>query len=396
MATATNIRNSAFRFPVGFYHLHDDVSLNWQMNRWFNWVGDESMLDEMRSIAPRIRTYADWKREFLGLADTALARNEILKAAYYFRSAAFFMLPSDPDMQPTRRRFVELAQAGYGLGASDEIAVPYRDAGRAGTLPGYRFTPANPKGTLLLFGGYDGYIEELVPMGRVFRDAGFDAVLFEGPGQGRALEESGLPMTHEWEKPVATLLDHLGLVDVSLMGVSLGGYLAIRAAAFEPRIQRVIADDVIYDFLATSLHQESSAARFVLNAGIDLDAAPVVNEALGSAARKSFVTEWGVQQGMHVMGAASPYEYLKLTKRYTAAEISKLVKQDVLLLAGSRDHFVPVEMLYKQIQALPNVRSLTARLFTEADHAQEHIQVGNIGLSLQVIVDWLDRILASR
>lgn len=52
------------RFPVGYHHLHDDVSLNFQMNRWFNWVGDGTMLSEMRSIARRVRTYADWRREF--------------------------------------------------------------------------------------------------------------------------------------------------------------------------------------------------------------------------------------------------------------------------------------------------------------------------------------------
>lgn len=203
-------------------------------------------------------------------------------------------------------------------------------------------------------------------------------------------------MTHEWEKPVAAVLDHLGLDNVSLMGVSLGGYLSIRAAALQPRIQRVIADDVIYDFLATSLHQESPAVRALLNAGIDLHASPVVNETLESAEKRSFVTEWGVQQGMHVMGAKTPFEYLELAKKYTAAEISNLVTQDVLLLAGRHDHLVPLEMFSRQIAMLTNVRSLTARLFTEADQAQNHIQVGNIGLGLRVIVDWLDRILIYR
>ena len=40
----------SFVFPVGYYDLHPDVSLNFQMNRWFNWVGDEEMLDEMRAV----------------------------------------------------------------------------------------------------------------------------------------------------------------------------------------------------------------------------------------------------------------------------------------------------------------------------------------------------------
>ena len=32
------------RFPVGYYPLHPNVSLNFQMNRFWNWVGDKQML----------------------------------------------------------------------------------------------------------------------------------------------------------------------------------------------------------------------------------------------------------------------------------------------------------------------------------------------------------------
>ena len=47
---------------------------------------------------------------------------------------------------------------------------------------------------------------------------------------------------------MAAVLDHFGLADVTLIGLSLGGYLAPRAAAFEERIKRVVAHDVfIYD-----------------------------------------------------------------------------------------------------------------------------------------------------
>ena len=50
------------RFPVGYYPLHPNVSLNFQMNRFYGWVGEEKMLDEMRAAAPRISSYDDWTR----------------------------------------------------------------------------------------------------------------------------------------------------------------------------------------------------------------------------------------------------------------------------------------------------------------------------------------------
>ena len=93
---------------------------------------------------------------------------------------------------------------------------------------------------------------------------------------------------------------------------------------------------------------------------------------------------------MHVTGTPTPAAYLHAIQRYTAAEISSRVTGDVLLLAGSEDHYVPMAQFYKQIAALTNTRSLTARLFTRAESAQNHCQAGNFGLALQVITAWLD------
>ncbi|RRD93486.1 alpha/beta fold hydrolase, partial [Bacillus licheniformis] len=72
-------------------------------------------------------------------------------------------------------------------------------------------------------------------------DCGFTVYVFEGPGQGGVLRRQGKKFTHEWERPVKAVLDHLGLEEVTIIGASLGGMLAPRAAAFEPRIRRVIA-----------------------------------------------------------------------------------------------------------------------------------------------------------
>jgi cephalosporin-C deacetylase-like acetyl esterase len=48
---------------------------------------------------------------------------------------------------------------------------------------------------------------------------------------------------------VAAVLDHYGLDDVTASGISLGGGLLIRAAAFETRIRRAVAWDILDDFI---------------------------------------------------------------------------------------------------------------------------------------------------
>ena len=66
--------------------------------------------------------------------------------------------------------------------------LPIAEFHETGWLPAYRLTPKRPSGTLIVFGGYDSYIEECLPAALVFRDAGYDTILFEGPEQGAALE----------------------------------------------------------------------------------------------------------------------------------------------------------------------------------------------------------------
>ena len=54
--------------PIGYHAIHPNVSLNFQMNRWFGLVGGVSMLDEMRTVAPRIPAQNHCQAGNFGLA----------------------------------------------------------------------------------------------------------------------------------------------------------------------------------------------------------------------------------------------------------------------------------------------------------------------------------------
>jgi pimeloyl-ACP methyl ester carboxylesterase len=233
-------------------------------------------------------------------------------------------------------------------------------------------------------------MEELTLALFYLRDAGYEVIAFEGPGQGSALNDAGLPMTPDWHKPVKAVLDYFGLDQVTLAGLSLGGCLVLRAAAQEPRVKRVIAFDILTDFFDVIFRQVNPLLRALIKTQLHLRAAPIVNAIVEGAAGKSPVAEWGMQQGMHVTGTSSPYAFLQKIKQFQTSDVSALIKQDVLLLAGSEDHYVPVEQFHHQIRMLTNARSVTARLFTRDECAQNHCQVGNYGLALKTMVNWLD------
>jgi len=376
------------RFSVGYYDLHPERSINFQLNRWITYLGP-SALEDMRAIAPRLQDYPSYCREFLALAQKALAEGRKLHAAYYLRSAEFFMAPDDPQRPAARRQFLELVWQHYGLKPADRLAIPYHDSQVNGFLPAYHFSPDQPRGTIVVHGGFDSYIEEFFPVLLSVRDMGYQVVCFDGPGQGGALQDYGLHLTHEWHKPVRAVLDHFALDNVTLLGISMGGCLALRAAAFEPRVRRVVAYDVFYDWLDTTLSKFPGGARLLIRTLLNLRAAGAFNAVLGKVTQQSLLLEWAMGQAMHVLGVQTAYEVYQLSKRYTTRDVSPLVKQDVLLLAGAEDHIVPLHQYRQQREALRNARSLTGRLFTQEEQAQNHCQIGNIGLALSVILEWI-------
>jgi pimeloyl-ACP methyl ester carboxylesterase len=388
MTTAGELTPSTFRpssFPVGYYELHPNISINFQLNRFYGWVGDDSMLTEMREAVAGVNDYPMFTKIILNLGEKALARNEVLKGAYYLRLAEFFLLFSDPRKLPTRQRFVDLVLDHLQIAPAAYSRIPFE----TGWLPAYRLTPMNPRGTLVVFGGFDSYIEEWLPAALVFRDAGYDTILFEGPGQGAALELAHLTMSPEWEKPVKAVLDFFRLDAVTLMGFSLGGGLVIRAAAFEPRVRRVIAYDVCPNMLECMLRSVPQPGREKLLECFGSRNEGAVNTLVAGAMAKSLLLEWAIQQGLHNTGLKTPYEMLKHYQQYDTAGISPRLRQDVLLMAGAEDHYIPVHYLPDQIATLTHVRSLTARLFTRAEQAQNHVQVGNMGLAFRTMIDWM-------
>ncbi|SFR23282.1 MULTISPECIES: alpha/beta hydrolase [unclassified Paenibacillus] len=374
-------------FPVGLYELHPDASVNFHMNVFYNWTNDNVLLDEMREVGKIAHNYETLIKRFIELGDESLKKDAKLRAAFYFRGAEFFIPQSNSLKQTLRDQFIQLSKEAYGITDEQHYLIPYE----RGYLSAYRLSAENPKKTLVLFGGFDSYIEELFRMSMVFRDAGYDVIMFEGPGQGSVLETYNIPMTHEWEKTVKSLLDYFKVENVTLIGLTLGGNLVLRAAAYEPRAKKAVAYNILTDFYEAVTHQIPPSFRDKLNIMIDEGDSQTVNDTLAQLMKQSLMLEWALAQDMHVTGSKTPYDFLNGTKAYNANHFSHSVTQDVLLLAGQNDHYVPINQLTDQILTLTNVRSLSARMFTPHETSDTHCQIGNIGLALHVILNWMEQ-----
>lgn len=374
-------------FHVGWEPVHPDTSMDYQLSRWAAYGGPRWLADLGPDVA-KIESYEQWIETFVGISERAQGDGRLLHAALHLRCAEFFMLHDDPRKPPARKRILDWLRE-----SSIVPSTARRTVSCGGTeLPVWDFDVEKPKDTIVVFGGFDSYVEEFFPVLSELSARGLRVIAFEGPGQGSVLEDAGMPMDLAWERPVGAVLDAFGLDNVTLVGISLGGCLVLRAAAAEPRIRRAIAFDVLSDFGACFRAQVPAPLAVGMRALVAFGPDAVLDRAARMRARVSPVAAWGLAQAMHVFGVTRPSEALARAQAFNTHDVSARVTQDVLLMAGAEDHYVPVAQLWQQAQALVSARSVSTRLFTRQEHAQAHCQVSNVPLALDVMCSWLDTV----
>jgi pimeloyl-ACP methyl ester carboxylesterase len=328
-----------------------------------------------------------WYAAWSGLGDRVLALAETnhdqlssgqahLRAHNYQRTAEFLLPPNDPKRAGSWEKLLTRYKKGLDrLGVKWEaIAVPYH----GGTLRAHYF-PGVPgaaeKPLIMLVGGFDSILEELYPMlGKAALDRGYSLLAYEGPGQGQALRD-GMKFAHEWEKPTTAVLDEFLRMrakpkQIVLIGMSMGGYFAPRAAAFEKRINGLVAWDQCYDF--------GECARLFLRAAAD----PVLSKGA------DFV--WTAGNARWTLGLESNDEIARVFAPYTLAPVAARITQPVLIMAGELDHGIPLHQATDFQKALVNAKSVTLKVFDRASGGAEHCQTGNSTLVHATIFDWLD------
>lgn len=370
-----------FNFPVGYHNFHKTKIIDFQLNRWYSF--GYARLEDMIEAGKRIKTADDWKEEIIKQAEKALAEGRKMNGAFYYRAAEFFTLPSDPDKLKLYDKFIDLFYNNvFACESLERVLVPYEK----GFMSAMR-VPARTnslKGQIVIHGGFDSFIEEFYSMAVYFSNLGYEVIMFEGPGQGATLKKHNLPLTYQWEKPTKAILDYFDLKDVTLIGISMGGWLCFRAAAFESRIKRVIASSIAFDYMQIPPPPIAAFARLLLQY-------PKLMNYLSEIKMKKMPQEkWGIYNLMYITKKPTPLEASKVILEFNEENLhSDLVKQDVLILTGAEDHFIPLKMHQKQVKALTEAKSITERIFTREDQGHNHCQVGNFGLALDVMAEWI-------
>ena len=379
----TNNNKSKFTFPVGYYQFHKKQVFNFQLNRWYS-LG-YARFEDMKEVCQKIGNFEDWKVEMLKLAEKAESEGRIMNAAFYYRAAEFYLLYDDPDKEILYDTFIDLFYKAFKNDEIERFKIPYQDA----FLPMMKIpsTKKEKKGTIVIHGGFDSFIEEFYSWMRYFSEHDYEVIGFEGPGQGGARRKYGLALDYKWEKPAKAVLDYVNQNDVTWLGISMGGWFCFRAAAFEPRIKRVIASSIAYDYMKFP----NVIARALRNLFFH-HLRSFTNKASMKQIKKGGIQGWTISNLMYIAKKKTPMDAFDVVERMNAHNLhSEKVTQDVLILTGRNDHFIPFKMHDMQLKALTNAKSVTARVFTKEDQAKNHCQIGNIDLALDVMVKWIEK-----
>src|SRR5262252_3235041 len=186
------------------------------------------------------------------LAGEALAQGNTLSAAGHYTHAAvcyhfgkFLFVIDLEQMKRAHMRAVECRNKALPHldPPGERVAIAYEGKQLYGNL-------RKPKGVakppvVVMCMGLDSAKEEMDDYENRFLARGLATLAFDGPGQGEA--EYDFAICPEYEKPAKAVVDYvetrsdIDLNRIGVWGVSLGGYYAPRAAAFEKRFKACVA-----------------------------------------------------------------------------------------------------------------------------------------------------------
>jgi pimeloyl-ACP methyl ester carboxylesterase len=371
----------------GYYSYSDDETLNFMLNRLAWHINHERLV----KIGKKVSSLEHFVSVMLKEAEEDEQKGLLLEAGYLYRGAEFFMTQEHPRKKEVYDKFMHYFYKYTDLAQRRRKEVPYV-GGKLGTID----IPAEgvERDVLVFCSGFDGLIEELYDIALSFSKNGYRVVLYEGPGQGSALRWSGLTMTHEWERPTKVILDYYKIKRCTLIGLSLGGYLAPRAAAFDSRIKRVVSWGSMQKFAECSKKAMGERKGTLIFRFIKMGFRSLINAMVKKAASQDMGTEWGLSHGLHTSGQKDAFDFFKWLLNFDLEPVAHLIEQDALLIQGTHDHLVDVEQLYQQFRSLVNARSVTTRLATEKEEAAQHCQIGHPQLVIDeilLLMEGLDR-----
>jgi dipeptidyl aminopeptidase/acylaminoacyl peptidase len=222
-------------------------------------VANGVTLTDFEEVTQSLASYDDWcsawsaraaiheqmGREALATKRLLTASECLQRAGVYYHFASFLFVNDMAQMKAAHKKQIECRQAAlpHLRPPGERVEIPYEGKTLAGILRKPAGAERPPVAVMAV--GLDSTKEETDAYEMPFLARGIATLVFEGPGQGEA--QYNFAIRGDYEVPVKAVLDFvdkrrdLDSTRIGMWGVSLGGYYAPRAAAFDKRIKACIA-----------------------------------------------------------------------------------------------------------------------------------------------------------
>jgi pimeloyl-ACP methyl ester carboxylesterase len=232
---ASAITHWAPRFVSNGVLLADFAEVTASVEHWDDWCAAWSR---------RGTVHEDLGREALNSGYKLTAGEHLARAAMYYHFAKFVFVQDVAQMKAAHMRAVQCYTDAlpYLRPPGERVSIAWE--GR--TLYGVLRKPSSGRCPVLIMApGLDSTKEEIHAYEEPFLARGIAILAIDGPGQGEA--EYEIPICGDYERAAHAVVDWIEKRDdldparIGMWGVSLGGYYAPRATAYEKRIRACIA-----------------------------------------------------------------------------------------------------------------------------------------------------------
>ncbi len=362
-------------------------------------------LGEAIATAQRVQAgdYDGWHEEWDRAAATALRAAEhasqhglpilagraYLRASEYSRQSYFFLRHdlSDERVLSAYRQQRELFRLAMSLlpWSIEPISIAFDPV----PLNGYVFRPdstdESPRPTVLFPGGFDGTCEEMFKYGaHAALSVGWNAVTWDGPGQGGQLIEHGVTMRPDFEAVLSPVVDwaldqpFVSGDALALVGRSLGGYLGPRGVSREHRVQALVADPGQYDFVSRFVGMFSTEDwERVLAADPAMD--QQLEGFLADVRSRAFYGSRMAAMGAHSFGG-----WLRLLVHYSLDGLAEHISFPTLVTEGEGDFASQSRKLFDALTCEKEFHG-----FTAAEGAAGHCEGMGQMVWQDVVFSWL-------
>jgi dienelactone hydrolase len=369
----------------------------------------QAYFDCFRATAQRVVGLADRER---AAGHVVSARGAYLRAATYYDLCLFFVLGTS---YRAREAVVYAAMQRNWNAATqlfdppfEYVRIPYGNT----WLPGYFLRPdksGTARPTVIINTGSDAQnVDMYVFGGAAALERGYNALIFEGPGQGGVLFEREIFFRPDWEHVITPIVDWLIArpdVDagrIALTGLSLCGESVIRAAGFEHRLAAVVSDPGLLDvWLAYPAFLRKlfagGASKAEVNRAWKNEIVPHLStqEKFFFAKRSELFGQQYLTAGRAGRVFTDLYDLGETLMRLNCRSTAPEVTSPTLVTYYEEDVFFPGPWQARAVyDLLPANLPKQFHRFTVAEGAEYHDAPMAPQTRNQVVFDWLDGILA--